>query len=376
MRIAVLVPVRIGGSGGLMKHLRKVVSRMLQKKVVERITIVAPTRVLNGLNLPGIDVHLVSHNDYRSGFREMGEFVEAGEYDVVLCTIARPISIFRRPVVYMVRNIEPIQKASYRMTLQWRTRLWALRREQTIACRRATCIIALSEYVRFEVCRQFHIQPEKVYTVYHGFDPNETVVASKPELFTTEGGFIFSAGSMVPYRGYEDIIRALGLLQANGVNVPPVVLAGPEVGYGRSYERSLRSLAKSLKVEHFIFWAGSLESAEMTWCFQNAWLFVQTSRAESFSNIQVEAMGHGCVCVSCDHPPMPEILSDAAIYYPTGDAAALAARIKMVSQMNKNEIELRQMSALQRASFFSWDRTADQTVKVLERAVESYNGSV
>ena len=370
MKIAILIPVRSGGSLGYIKHLTEIVPKMLQNKVVERISIFVPEKTLIGLHIPGVDLHLVAHDDYKTGFREMGELAEAGEYDVALCTTARAVPLLRCPIIYMVQNIEPIQKPSYSMPLKWRVRLWLLRREHAMAFKRATGIIAISNFSKSQICQRFYIQPKDVHVVYHGFDPGESASSVKPDLSIPKEGFIFSAGSIVPYRGYEDIIRALAVLLSSGAKILPVIFAGSVNSYAKSYERSLRSLARSLKVEDFIIWAGGLQRNEMTWCYQNARLFIQTSRAEAFPNILVEAMGHGCVSVSCDHPPMPEIFQDAALYYPTGDSDALAQRIKMVLEMNQEETEKRHTITRLRSSFFSWDKCANDTLEVLQQVVQ------
>jgi alpha-1,3-rhamnosyl/mannosyltransferase len=113
----------------------------------------------------------------------------------------------------------------------------------------------------------------------------------------------------------------------------------------------------------------------MGWCFRHALAFAQTSRAESFSNIQVEALGHGCPVVSCNQPPMPEILADAALYYPTGDAAALAERLAAARGWAPPERAAAAERARGRAGFFSWDRCAEQTLDVLQRAHETFQAS-
>jgi len=373
MNVAVLVPARVGGSGGFFKHLREVISRWKLSDRTDKISILAPVGALDALGTLGVDLVQVPRNDYRTGFRRMGELVNAGGYDVVLNSTARPVKLNGFPLVTMVQNIEPIQLPTYSMPLPWRLRLWALRREHAISCQQATRVLAVSNYVKNEVCRRFHLRQEKVDVVYHGFNPSEVTSIRKPDLNIPDRDFLFSAGSIVPYRGYEDILRALGEIRSKGVPVPYVVLAGSRSVLARSYEQSLRKLADAVHITDRIIWAGQLQREEMSWCFNNARLFIQTSRAESFSIIQLEAIGHGCSCVSGNNPPMPEILADAANYYPLCDASALALEIENVLKMDKTEESIRRDRARRRASFFSWDKTAEQTLDVLERAVRDFH---
>jgi len=245
MNVAILVPVRVGGSVGFIKHLNEVVPRWKLNDRIDKISIFASAGTLDVLGTLGVDLVQVPRDDYRTGFRRMGELVKAGAYDVALNSTARPVKLKSFPLVTTVQNIEPIQTPTYPMPFLWRLRLWAFRREHAIACRQATRVLALSNYVKSTVCRRFHLGQEKVDVVYLGFDPAEVTCACKPDLNIREGDFIFSAGSIVPYRGYEDIICALAEIRSKGGLVPCAVLAGSRVGPGKTYEESLIKLAKS-----------------------------------------------------------------------------------------------------------------------------------
>jgi glycosyltransferase involved in cell wall biosynthesis len=273
----------------------------------------------------------------------------------------------------MERNIEPIQSPAYTMPLLWRLRLWALRRQHWQACRQATRILAVSNYVREQLQINFSIEEEKIDIVYHGFDMRETKMERRPKIPLPEEPFIFGAGSLIPYRGYEDIIRTVALLKRQGESCPPVVLAGVPDGPARAYARWIRQLPATLGVSKQITWANQLSQAEMTWCYRHARMFVQTSRAEACPNILLEALGHGCIVVSCTQQPMPEIQGESAIFYRTGDATELAPRILQVCAMSRDDAQAMQEKARQRARLFSWDKTAECTLDVLERAISSFN---
>jgi glycosyltransferase involved in cell wall biosynthesis len=202
--------------------------------------------------------------------------------------------------------------------------------------------------------------------VYHGIDLNEWHNASKPAL-DVQPGFIFAAGSIAPYRGFEDVIRSLALLRDRKREPVTAVFAGGSVGLASRYERGLHELAHSLGVEESIVWAGQLRRPEMTWCYTNASMFVQTSRAEACPNILLEALGHGCLCISCDQPPMPELVGDAAMMYRVGNAEQLANTIMAVQAMDDATREEFKNKARLRAAEFSCDIIAEMMLQILER---------
>ncbi len=374
MNVAILIPLRVSASEGFVKHLAEIIPRWKYTNRIGNIGIFTPTGMLDALETLGVELVRVPRDDYRTGFSRMGELVRNGSYDVVLNLTARPVKLNGLPFVTMVQNIEPIQTPNYTMPFVWRMRLWVLRREHAIACRKATRVLAVSKYAKKEVCRRFHLRPELVDVVYHGFNPSEVASVRKPDLNIREGEFIFCAGSIVPYRGYEEIIRALAIIRSRGCMVPCTVFAGCGVSQGISYERSLKKLVKALHINEDIIWAGQLNREEMSWCFQGAKVFIQSSRAEACPNIVLESMGHGCPSISNDQPPMPEFYKDAALIYPRGDTALLASLIMRVFQTNNDEDKFMRDRARQRASFFSWDKTAEKTLDVLEQAMRDFRG--
>lgn len=371
MHIAILVPHRGGGSGGFLKHLQQVVPRWQRSEEVRQVTMVVPGGLLAELEELGVYVHRVARDTHRHGVLEMARFVDWSDFDVALTTTARPVPVRRLPLVTMVQNVEPLQRACYPMSLRWRIRLWALGWENWRACRAASRVVAVSEYTKECVKRSLGITG-KVDVVYHGFDHGETRSCRRPAIGLPDGRFIFSAGSLVPYRGYEDGIRALAILREQGKQIPTLVLAGEGGTLACSYERWLRRLPHDLGVADRVVWAGQLCRDEMNWCFQNAAAFVQNSRAEACPNTLLEALGNGSVIVSCSQPPMPEILAHAAVYYETGDASDLARKLADVLSWGAQAIGMQRQKARQRAGFFSWDKTATETLAVLRRAVQEF----
>jgi glycosyltransferase involved in cell wall biosynthesis len=372
MKIAILLPVRAGGSGGFVKHLSEVLPIWLQHTAVRRVSVFSPDGLIQGFEFLGDEFRRVSRDDYRTGFREMGKLVEDGDYDVALSTIPRPVAVRDCPVVTMVQNAEPIQTPSYPMPMLWRLRLWKLRRETVVACRNAARVIAVSNYVRKQLTERFGIPGAKTDVVYHGFDPSEPTMAARPDITLEDREFVFAAGSIVPYRGYEDIIRAAALLRQRRGKALNVVIAGEAHGLAPSTMRRLRRLARALDVERHTYWAGQLNRSEMTWCYRNCRLFIQTSRAEACPNIVLEALGHGCITVSCDQPPMPEFFDKNASYYSTGNADMLARRIGEALEMKEEAAEDRRAKARLRASQFSWERAASQTIEILAKTIEDH----
>jgi len=267
----------------------------------------------------------------------------------------------------MVRNVEPLQQPTYRTTMAWRARLRILRWETLKACKQATRIIAVSRYVKDLLCES-GVPGGKIDVIYHGVGPDRAGESMPAPCAGVRVPFLFSAGSLVPYRGFEDILRAVATIKEDGRRAPVVVLAGSGSRLARGYERELRALANDLGVQESIVWAGQLNRAEMNWCARAAVAVIQASRAESFSLFQVEALQAGAVVVSTKQAPMPEILGSSAMYYEGGDAADLARVIRRVLAMTPSERRTRSEAAKVHGGKYSPDRDANEILNTIEVA--------
>lgn len=366
MRLALVVLTSGSVSGGVAKHLRHVVPLLLEDRRVSELRIFVPEGALDGPP-PDWPIEAWPSADvlWRRRFlkRKLAEFAP----DVVFIPSARWLPANGRPIVVMVRNMEPLEAPFASGRLPEKLRALARRLIARRACRRADRIIAVSGHVRDYLVSQWSLPEAKIAVVPHGVeDPPEP---RRPESLSglPDAPFIFTAGSIRPARGLTDLIAAL-----TDERIPAelqLVIAGrADAGTGQ-YQEELVALARRLGVIGRIHWAGQLNPSQMSWCFRNAALFVTTSRVEACPNTVLEAMRHGTLSVSGDNEPMPEFFGDSALYYRIGDARALAGSVaKALALPAEEQARLREISCA-RAAHYSWERTTADTVFQLLEAV-------
>jgi glycosyltransferase involved in cell wall biosynthesis len=91
------------------------------------------------------------------------------------------------------------------------------------------------------------------------------------------------------------------------------------------------------------------------------------SRDEPCALVASEAMAVGRPVIAAQHGGLPEVLGDAALYYPMGDVAALAAQIRRLQASPVLAAELRERG-LARAPLFSVDGWLDQVESIVQAA--------
>jgi glycosyltransferase involved in cell wall biosynthesis len=357
MRLAVVNLTAGGLSGGYRKYLSKLMPLLAGDPRVSALSVFVPESAAWKVDR-GIDVRTWPRS---SAGRSILDAVADTSPDVVFVPTARYTPFGHVPVVTMVRNMEPLTVPfdgnTWSESVKNVARAWEARR----ACRRATRVIAVSEHVREFIVSRWGIDQDRIGTVYHGVDdPGPDVTPIRP----SEGRTLFTAGSIRPARGIEDVLRALPLLESD----VRLLIAGQVDAGCEGYADRLRRLCDDLDIASRVTFAGQLDAANMSAAFHTCSAFVMTSRAEACPNTALEAMSCGCAIVSVDRAPMPEFLGEAALYYRVAETRALAKQLRQLMTSPEEQDTLRH-AARRRAARFTWGATRDSTIKELERAL-------
>jgi glycosyltransferase involved in cell wall biosynthesis len=92
--------------------------------------------------------------------------------------------------------------------------------------------------------------------------------------------------------------------------------------------------------------------------------FVYPSLAEGFGLPPLEAMACGAPVLTSNATALPEVCSNAALYFDPTSADDLACNIKLLLS-NTNLRQNLSTLGRDRAACFNWERTTDQTLHVL-----------
>lgn len=368
MRVA-LVNLTSGGlSGGYQKYLERMLPLLKESPAVSRLEILSP----EGLDVPGDSADRYwswPSVDGITGHHALRSALVSSSPDVVFVPTARLVRT-SQPSVVMVRNMEPLIAPFAGNSARDGLKNIARRLTARSSCHRATRVIAVSNFVRDFLVEHWNVRAEKVGVVPHGVEktlPPDQWARGKTTTFPIDRPMVFTAGSIRPARGLEDLLGALSYLSEAGLKLR-VVVAGAVSGDGRAYQQRMRRDVERAGHAEDVVWAGSLSQEEMAWCYANCSAFVMTSRVEACPNTALEALAYGSLCIATTNRPMPETFGDAALYYQAGDSGMLAETITAAFHMSPAERNGMEGRAVARAAQFTWDKTARETIEQLQLA--------
>lgn len=228
------------------------------------------------------------------------------------------------------------------------------------AARKSRVIITPSEYVRSDIVNFTHIDPTKVQVVYEAAD--RIVEPSVPLPYLENKQFIMYIGRPMPHKNLGRLIEAFASLRARHPELL-LVLAGKKDANYLSIEAGIHA---SLKPS--IIFTDFVSEGQLRWLYEHCAAYVFPSLSEGFGLPGLEAMTHGAPVVSSNATCLPEIYGNAAHYFDPLDIGSMATAIDNVLT---NESLRQQLitAGIQQAGQYSWQRLAEQTLAIYNRAL-------
>ena len=171
--------------------------------------------------------------------------------------------------------------------------------------------------------------------------------------------FLLYVGGRVHYKNFDVLVQAFDRWpQAKHAQL---VLVGDALN--EAEERKLRELNI---LEHVCVMS---KASDDTLCqlYNQAAAFVYPSLYEGFGIPLLEAMSCGCPVVASRIPTTQEIAADIPLYFEPTSVEGLVHALTQVFQGKDME---RVASGLSRAKTFSWDQTAEETLKVYRKVLQ------
>ncbi|HEY0593834.1 MAG TPA: glycosyltransferase family 1 protein [Thermoanaerobaculia bacterium] len=233
-----------------------------------------------------------------------------------------------------------------------------LEREMLREISRADAVVCVSEATRSDLLAFYEVDPRKVFAILSGPPPSRPAAEAAIDL---PARYLLFVSTIEPRKNLDVLIEAFEAVKDRGY--PGALVIAGKVGW--KSEATVRRIAESR-------WNGSIrrldyvDRAQLPWLYRRAEAFVLPSLYEGFGFPILEAMAEGAPVIAADNSSLPEVGGDAALYFPTGDAAALADAIGRITADRDLRDRLRGRAAANLARF-SWARAAQETAAVFRK---------
>ncbi|MCZ6799628.1 MAG: glycosyltransferase family 1 protein [Nitrospirae bacterium] len=231
--------------------------------------------------------------------------------------------------------------------------------------KRASRVIAVSQFTAQEVRDLYGVEPEKITTIHHGVsnnffpDPDRdrlTILQQKYHLPSSP--YILFVGGADPRKNHRPLFQAFA--HNHRLQKTYHLVA---VGNSRVRDASLHETCRTLGISEKVSCIEVVPKEDLRLLYSHADVFVFPSRYEGFGFPVLEAMACGVPVITSRGSALPEVAGDAALFFDPNNVEELGEAISCVLENAEVKTELRTRGPA-RAKQFSWEQTALKTMNV------------
>lgn len=176
-------------------------------------------------------------------------------------------------------------------------------------------IIAISDWVRADIMKRYHVKPDRITTIYNPItvDRSQTVsfrqLAAKYDICEKE--YYYTVSQLIPHKNLDTLIGVMERIKAQNTDLPRKLLVSGVNGESR---QRLEEQIRERGLEREVILTGFVENAERNTLYAHCRAFLFPSVFEGFGMPTVEAMLFDAVVIATDRACIPEVTQGRANY--------------------------------------------------------------
>jgi glycosyltransferase involved in cell wall biosynthesis len=273
---------------------------------------------------------------------------------------ALPLMDVGSPSVITVHDLAIYRNAGWFPARQPLSTRWVV----PSSLRHADRVIAVSTNTARDAEELFGVPRSRIAVVPHGVSPGLRPMSSEElapvrERIHLPERFVLFVGTIEPRKNLLTLLEAWAMMRDR----PDLVIVG---GWGWNFEPIRERIGRlGDKVHHL----DAIQPSDLPGIYNLARVLAHPAWYEGFGLPPLEAMACGTPVVVSDSSSLPEVVGDAGLVVPAGDADAWRKALEKVLGDQDLAADLRRRGIL-RAAEFSWSRSAAMTWGVIDEAVK------
>lgn len=231
-------------------------------------------------------------------------------------------------------------------------------------------IIAISNATKVDIVRHYSFAKGRIYVTPLAYDKDKFNLSTSGEdvrriknKYSIVDDYVLFLSTLKPSKNVEGLIEAFGKIHGEFSKIK-LVIAGKK---GWMYE-TIYKKAEDLGLNDKIVFTDYFPEEDRAALVAGAKLYALPSFWEGFGIEVLNAMACGVPVVVSNVGSLPEVAGGAGIYVDPSSTDSIAEGLKKVLSMNKTDYNMLVEKGFRQAAKFSWEKTARETLKILEGA--------
>lgn len=263
--------------------------------------------------------------------------------------------------------------------------LLQLRNWTAYSVKNAKKVLTISKSSKNDIIKSYGKSSDKVIVVHLGvkqsvsLEPKIYAMSELRTKYKISDNYVLFVGTLQPRKNIERLIEAFSLIVSNDTRINSnkldknlsnsgmeLVIVGKR---GWLYEEILAA-PKKFEIEKKVKFLENVDNEELAILYKHAKCFVLPSLYEGFGLPVLEAMQNNCPVIASNVSSLPEAGGGACLYVDPEDPSDIADKIlRLVTDEKLRHVLIEK--GKKQVKKFSWEKTARETLKVLEEVVNN-----
>lgn len=243
---------------------------------------------------------------------------------------------------------------------------WSTKR----SLRKAKKIIAVSNFTKSEILKNYkNVRADKIEVIHNGYDSsNYKLISDKrknQEILNKYGinhPFFLYVGRLEKKKNTPKLLEAFSIVKEDYPNWPIYLSLIGSASYGFD---EVKYVIEDYNLSAYINIPGWIAEEDMPYIYNSALAFIFPTKHEGFGIPVIEAMASGLPTAVSNLEVLREVSEDSSLFFDYNNSREIAdVMIKLYKEEDLRNKLIKK--SLKRASNFSWQKSARQTLNLIE----------